>query len=166
MSLDIEHADERTTLEAHLEGNRATVLRKCSGLSWEDATRRLGPTPTSVAGILKHLVNVERWWFRRHLGGEDDVPFDWTDDDLDLEFEMGPGDSLDALRAAYATACDESRAIASGLGLEDQAARATHDGHRPSLRWVYVHMIEELARHNGHLDIYREILDGQTDRDA
>jgi uncharacterized damage-inducible protein DinB len=165
MSLDIEHADERTTLEAHLEDNRETVLRKCGGLSWEDATRRLGPTPTSVAGILKHLVNVERWWFRHNLAGESDVPFDWTDDELDLEFEMGPGDSLDTLLAAYAVACEESRAVAAGHSLDDQAVRAWHGGRRPSLRWIYVHMIEELARHNGHLDIYRELLDGQTDRD-
>ncbi len=166
MTLDIEHADERTTLEAHLDANRDTVVRKCSGLSWEDATRRLGPTPTSVAGILKHLINVERWWFRHNLAGEEDVPFDWTDDDLDLEFEMDPADSLDALLAAYSVACDESRAIARGLELGDQAVRTGRGGHRPSLRWVYVHMIEEVARHNGHLDIYRELVDGQTDRDA
>lgn len=77
---------------------------------------------------------------------------------------MGPDDTLDALLAASAVACDESRVIARGLALEDQAVRATRGGRRPSLRWVYVHMIEELARHNGHLDIYRELLDGQTDR--
>lgn len=165
MTLDIEHADERTTLEAHLEANRGTVLRKCRGLSWEDATRRLGPTPTSIAGILKHLINVERWWFRHTLGGDGDVPFDWTDEDPDLEFELEPDDSLEALLVAYGQACDESRAIAAGLALDDQAARTWRDQGRPSLRWVYVHMIEELARHSGHLDIYRELIDGQTDRD-
>ena len=78
---------------------------------------------------------------------------------------MGPDDSLDSLLAAYAVACEESRAIAASTQLDDQAARAWHGGRRPSLRWIYVHMIEELARHNGHLDIYRELLDGQTDRD-
>lgn len=165
MTLDIEHADERTTLEAHLEENRATVLRKCSGLTWEDATRRLGSTSTSVAGILKHLINVERWWFRFMLAGERAVPFDWTEDDLDLEFEFGPDDSLDSLLAAYAVACDESRVIAAQHELTDQAARAWRDDRHPSLRWIYVHMIEELARHNGHLDIYRELIDGQTDRE-
>jgi uncharacterized damage-inducible protein DinB len=166
MALDIEHADERTVLEAHLEANRATVVRKCSGLSWEDATRRLGPTPTSIAGILKHLVNVERWWFRHNLAGENGVPFDWTDDDLDAEFEMRPEDSLESLLEAYTVACEESRAVAAGLTLDDTAARSWHEQGHPSLRWVYVHMIEELARHNGHLDIYRELIDGQTDRDA
>jgi uncharacterized damage-inducible protein DinB len=165
MTLDIERADERTMLEAHLEENRATVLRKCSGLSWDDATRRLGPTPTSIAGILKHLVNVERWWFRHNLAGEPDVPFDWTDDDLDAEFEMTADDTLESLLEAYAVACEESRAVAAAYQLDDQAARGWHGGRRPSLRWIYVHMLEELARHNGHLDIYRELIDGQTDRD-
>ena len=164
MTLDIEHADERTTLEAHLDANRETVLRKCRGLSWEDATRRLGPTPTSVAGILKHLVNVERWWFRHMLAGQDGVPFDWTDESPDAEFELGPDDSLEGLLAAYVRACEESRGIAAGLALDDQCSRSWHGRGRPSLRWVYVHMIEELARHNGQLDIYRELLDGQTDR--
>ena len=166
MTLDIEQADERTMLEAHLEDNRATVVRKCTGLSWDDATRRLGPTPTSVAGILKHLVNVERWWFRHNLAGEEDVPFDWTDDDLDLEFEFGPDDSMASLLAAYSVACDESRVIAARHELTDLSARGWHGERRPSLRWIYVHMLEELARHNGHLDIYRELIDGQTDRDA
>ena len=165
MTLDIERADERTMLEAHLEGNRATVVRKCSGLAWTDATRRLGPTPTSIAGILKHLVNVERWWFRYNLAGEADVPFDWTDEDPDLEFEMGPDDSLESLLEAYQRACDTSRVIAAEHDLEDRAARAWRGGRHPSLRWIYVHMIEELARHNGHLDMYRELIDGETDRD-
>lgn len=165
MRLDIESGSERETLEAHLDENRATVVRKATGLTWEQATTRLGPTPTSVAGILKHLVNVERWWFRRHLAGESEVPFDWTDDDLDLEFEMQPGDSLESLLAQYAVACEESRAVAAQHALEDPSAREWNGGRRPSLRWIYVHMVEELARHNGHLDIYRELLDGTTDRE-
>ena len=165
MTLDLEHGSERDTLEAHLDGTRATVLRKASGLSWADATRRLGPTPTSVAGIVKHLTNVERWWFRHNLEGEQDVPFDWHDDD-DGEFELGPQDSLDSLLAQYAAACEESRQIAARHDLEDLSAREWHGRGRPSLRWIYVHMIEENARHNGHLDIYRELIDGQTDRDV
>jgi uncharacterized damage-inducible protein DinB len=165
MSLDIESGSERTTLEAHLDANRDTVVRKVSGLAWEQATTRLGNTPTSVAGILKHLINVERWWFRHNLEGEEDVPFDWTDNDLDLEFELGPRDSLESLVGEFERACDESRVIAARYQLTDRAARPWADGRHPTLRWIYVHMIEELARHNGHLDIYRELLDGQTDRD-
>lgn len=163
--MDEETGSERHILEAHLDANRATVVRKVSGLTWEQATRRLGPSATSAAGVLKHLIDVERWWFRRNLGAEDDVPFSWSDTEPDLEFEFGPDDTLDTLIAEYGRACDESRTIAARFELTDQI-RAPREGEpRSSLRWVYVHMIEEVARHNGHLDIYRELIDGQTDRD-
>ena len=165
MGLGLEHGTERETLEAHLDGMRATAARKVTGVSWADATRQLGPTPTSMAGILKHLANVERWWFRHNLAGEQDVPFDWTDEDPDGEFAMAPGDSVDVLLEQYAAACARSRAIAAEHGLDDLSARAWHGEGHPSLRWIYVHMIEETARHNGHLDIYRELIDGQTDRE-
>ncbi len=160
-----ETGSEREVLEDHLDDNRATVVRKVSGLSWDDATRRLGPTPTSVAGILKHLIDVERWWFRVHLAGEAGVRMSSTNDNPDGDFELGPDDSLDALIAEYAVACDESRTIAARHELTDRCVMPRANGGRPSLRWIYVHMIEELARHNGHLDIYRELIDGQTDRE-
>jgi uncharacterized damage-inducible protein DinB len=163
--MDEQTGSERHILEGHLESNRATAVRKVSGLTWEQASRRLGPTPTSVAGILKHLINVERWWFRHNLAGEPDVAFDWSDDIPDLEFDLAAADSLETLIAAYGVACEESRVVATRFGLTDQMRRPEESGSRPSLRWIYVHMIEELARHNGHLDIYRELLDGQTDRD-
>jgi uncharacterized damage-inducible protein DinB len=162
--MDQQAGSERHILEAHLDGNRATVVRKVTGLTWDQATTRLGPTRTSVAGILKHLVNVERWWFRHHLAGESDVPFDWSDEDPDLEFDLAPSDSVESLVADYELACEQSREIAARFDLTDQLTRPEADGNRPSLRWVYVHMIEEVARHNGHLDIYRELLDGQTER--
>jgi uncharacterized damage-inducible protein DinB len=165
MSLDIESGSERQTLEAHLDDNRETVARKAGGLTWEQATQRLGPTPTSVAGVVKHLVNVERWWFRHILAGEAEVPFDWSDDEPDMEFEFGPQDSVESLISAYETACAQARAVAARYELNDQAALGWHGQRHPSLRWIYQHMIEETARHNGHLDIYRELIDGQTDRD-
>lgn len=163
--MDEETGSERHILEEHLDQNRATVARKAAGLTWEQATLRLGPSATSVAGVLKHLIDVERWWFRRNLGAEDDVPFSWSDSEPDLEFAFTDDDTLDSLLAEYVRSCDESRAVAARYELSDQI-RAPHAGEpRSSLRWVYVHMIEEVARHNGHLDIYRELIDGQTDRD-
>ena len=158
---------ERELLEAHLEGNRAEVRRKVTGLDWEQATTRLGVSVTSAAGIVKHLTDVERWWFRHQLEGEEGVPFAWNDDDPDLEFELSDTDTLEALLDDYDRACDEARVAAARHGLDDQIARPVRwmDGQRPSLRWVYLHMIEETARHNGHLDIYRELLDGQVDHD-
>lgn len=165
--IDTEAGSERHLLEGHLEGNRAEVRRKVTGLDWDLATKRLGVSATSAAGIVKHLTDVERWWFRHQLEGEDDVPFAWSDDDPDLEFEMSESDSLEALLDDYDRACEEARAAAARHGLDDQIVRHVRwmDGRQPSLRWVYLHMIEETARHNGHLDIYRELLDGQTDQD-
>ena len=165
MTMDEETGSERHVLEAHLDQNRDTVVRKVRGLTWEQASRRLGPSATSAAGILKHLIDVERWWFRRNLDAQDAVPFSWSDVEPDLEFEFGPGDSLESLIAEYVLACDESRAVAVRYELTDQIRPPRPGEPRSSLRWVYVHMIEEVARHNGHLDIYRELIDGQTDRD-
>ncbi len=164
-SMDADAGAERELLEAHLEANRADVVRKASGLPWDLAVRRLGPTPTSVAGILKHLIDVERWWFRYYLEGQADVPISSTREDPDGDFALTDDDTLDALLAQYEMACAESREIASRHELSDQCVRERRGGKRPSLRWIYLHMIEELARHLGHLDIYRELLDGQTDRD-
>ena len=162
MEMNEETGSERHILEAHLDQNRATVVRKVTGLSWELATRRLGPSATSVAGILKHLIDVERWWFAHQLDGQAETTFTSSDDNPDGDFELGPDDSLEALIALYAAACAGSREICARHELTDQI-RLTRPGEpRSSLRWVYVHMIEETARHNGHLDIYRELLDGTT----
>ena len=162
MTLDEEHGSERDMLEAHLEGNRATAVAKVAGLSWELATRRLGSSATSAAGIIRHLTDVERWWFRRHLDGQDNVPFTWSDSEPDLEFEFTATDSLEAIVSEYERACAESREVAARYQLDDQMLRPEESGNRPSLRWILVHMHDETARHNGHLDIYRELLDGRT----
>ena len=164
--MDIEHGTERELLEAHLDDNRATVVRKVSGLPRDLAVRRLGPSPTSAAGILKHLIDVERWWFLCNLAGEEWESAWSTDADPDGDFVLTDDETVEGLIAEYERACAESRVIAARFELDDQCSR-THPrrGVRPSLRWLYIHMIEELARHNGHLDIYRELLDGSTDRD-
>ena len=162
MPLDEERGTEREMLEAHLDANREIAVVKVTGLTWERATQRLGPSATSAAGIVRHLTDVERFWFRRHLDGQDDVPFRWSDTEPDLEFEFGDSDTLEAVIADYRAACEESRQVASRYQLEDQLTRPEDSGNRPSLRWVLCHMIDETARHNGHLDIYRELLDGRT----
>jgi uncharacterized damage-inducible protein DinB len=158
---------ERQLLEQHLESTRGDVRRKLSGLDDELARRRLGVSATSAAGVVKHLTDVERWWFRHHLEGEDGVPFAWSDDVPDLEFVIEENETLAALLDDYDRACEESRAAAARHELDDAMVRPVRwlDGARPSLRWIYLHMIEETARHDGHLDIYRELLDGEVDRD-
>jgi uncharacterized damage-inducible protein DinB len=155
---------ERELLEKHLEHNRKTVLHKVDGLSHELAIKRLGNTPTSVAGIVKHLTEVERWWFRYYLDGQDWIGSS-TDENPDAEFDVLDGEAIKSLTADFERACAESREVAVKYELGDETKRARNDGQHPSLRWIYLHMIEEVARHNGHIDIYRELLDGVTDRE-
>lgn len=154
-------ADERTMLGAWLDWQRATVFVKCEGLSDELAHRALLPASPlmTVAGIVSHLRWVERTWFRhRMLGEPDDGP--WTDDDPDRDFRVDDV-PLARLLAEYEEECAGTREIAASLSLDAEAEIETRRG-RVTLRWVLVHMIEETARHNGHLDIIREMLDGTT----
>ena len=150
-------ADERTQLEGFLEQYRAIVLRKTDGLDDELARRAELASGTTVAGLLRHLRWVEEAWFVEALQGS--ARPRWRDTDPQWQFRPGT-ESVAELRAAYAAACDRSREIAARHALDDT-------GHNPrmgevSLRWIHLHMIEELARHAGHLDILREQLDGSV----
>ena len=155
---------ERELLENHLDHNRLAVRHKVEGLSLELARKQLGTTPTSVAGLVKHLTEVEGWWFRWFLNGEE-----WsgssTDENPDGEFDIGPDETVESLLDGYDAACELSRIICKNFELDDLSKRPYRGDLAPSLRWIYLHMIEEVARHAGHLDIYRELLDGTTDRD-
>ncbi|MCW2947127.1 MAG: dinB superfamily protein [Actinoallomurus sp.] len=154
-------ADERTMLIAWLDWHRATVFVKCEGLA-EDLAHRplLASSPlTTVAGLVGHLRWVERYWFEHVLlGGPDDVP--WTDDDPDRDFKTD-GVPLAQLLAEYEAQCARNNEIAASLSL-DAEAKVERERGRVTLRWLLLHMIEETARHNGHLDILRELLDGVT----
>jgi uncharacterized damage-inducible protein DinB len=155
------YGDERAQLEAWLDFHRATVHRKCAGLAEPDAWRT--PLPSSpvmsLAGLVCHLYWVERNWFERILGGVD-VPLPWLVR-RDGEFEpLGDG-TLAAALAHYAQACESSRGFARGVDLEYRAHHP-RTGEDIQLRWIYLHMIEETARHNGHFDAMRELIDGTT----
>lgn len=155
---------ERELLENHLEHNRLAVRHKVEGLSRELATKRLGDTPTSVAGLVKHLTGVEGGWFRKVLSGEEWMESS-TKENPDAEFDIGANETVESLLNEYDRACKISREICKNFQLDDLSKRPLRNGLSPSLRWIYLHMIEEIARHNGHLDIYRELLDGTTDKD-
>lgn len=150
---EVGHADERETLLAFLDLQRAEAQHRLAGLGDEQARQRLVTSLTTPAGVVSHLAAVERFWFRRMLEGQDWTP-PWTADDPDAEWRVGDRTVSDIL-ADYALAVAESDEAIGRHGLEDTAAE------RPSvtLRWILVHMIEETARHNGHLDILREQLD-------
>jgi uncharacterized damage-inducible protein DinB len=154
-------SDERTSLQAWLRFHRETLLWKCSGLTHEQlAARAVPPSGMSLLGLVRHMTDVERWWFRTNLRGEAlEGPFGPKDN------ESGDFDDLDSMPAeqvweAFQAECAAADAAAEGLPLE-----TTFQGRRGNdidLRWLYVHMIEEYARHNGHADLLREIVDGTT----
>jgi len=154
--------DDRVMLTEFLDYHRATVHLKVAGLSEDDAWRRFVPSLTSAAGIVKHLGYVEQSWFRVRLAGETGLPVPWTDENPDADFERADADTLDGLLDVYTRQCERSREVAASMQLDDVAAAPGRDGRHATLRWVLVHMIEETARHNGHLDLVRELIDGQT----
>lgn len=159
-------ADERTTLVEFLEYHRATVLEKVAGLSHEQLNRPLLGSGTTIAGLLKHLAGVEEAWFSDRLAGRGEMePFASApfDQDPDWEFHTAVDDDPADLVALYERACERSRDVLAGLpDLDALTVKANGAGEHFSLRWVLVHMIEETARHNGHLDVLRELTDGST----
>ncbi len=151
------HGPERETLQGFLDNQRATLLWKLDGLDTEQATRRLVPSATTLLGLVKHCMHAEWWWFRAVMNGEEATPA--AEFDPLSTWRIEAGETVDALVAAYRTetaACD--RAVVR-YDLDDVARRA---GQPETLRWIYTHMIEELARHCGHADILRELTDGVT----
>ncbi|WP_055479578.1 DinB family protein [Sphaerimonospora mesophila] len=151
---------EREVLEAFLDFHRAMVARKALGLSDEDIRRRHVPSSTTLGGLLKHLTIVERNWFRRVLAQDPAMGPPPTQEDADGSFALDAEDTVETLVAVYGEACADSRRIAARFSLDHVVPQAELG--QVSLRWIYVHMIEETARHAGHADILRELTDGAT----
>ncbi|MDQ1438110.1 MAG: hypothetical protein QOK43_1739 [Acidimicrobiaceae bacterium] len=152
-----EPTDERTALEAWLDYHRGVLVWKLDGLGDDDAKRAIVPSGTSLAGLVKHLADVEDWWFRQVFVGDVDAAPD--DRDRDANFKAGPDEAVADLIAVYRETCERSRRIVAQAGSLDDLARHP-DATKPTLRWIMNHMIEETARHNGHADILRELIDG------
>ncbi|MFI0794873.1 DinB family protein [Micromonospora rubida] len=152
--------DERAVLESFLDFHRATVTRKLRGLSDADARRRLVPSLTTLAGLVKHLTLVERNWFPYLLAPEPgDVP-PTTEEEAAASFTLDDADTVQSLLAGYERACARSRAVAAHFDV-DHVVPHPQLG-EVSLRWILTHMVEETARHAGHADILRELTDGAT----
>ena len=149
---------ERELLATFLDVYRGIVAGKLAGLGEEDARRRLVPSATTLLGLVRHLAAVEREWFGLVLGQRPPaavglpVPGDG--------FTIGPDDTVAGVLAEYRSACEQSGASAAEHGLDDTVPHWRLGS--VSLRWIYVHMIEETARHAGHADILREQTDGST----
>jgi len=146
-------------LESWLDFHRATLLMKCTGLNDEQLRIRACPPSTlTLLGLVRHMDEVENGWFGRFAGEES--PVYSTDEWPDADFDDLDGADAAANFAAFERQCARSRERAAGRGLDE-----TFTGRRGkefSLRWIYVHMIEEYARHNGHADLIREAIDGTT----
>ncbi|KQX71649.1 MULTISPECIES: DinB family protein [unclassified Streptomyces] len=155
--------DDRTQLTTFLDYARDTARAKCEGLSAEDA--RKAPLPGSPlmtpSGLVNHLRWVEYYWFRVvFLGEEDEGP--WTDEDPDREMRIAVDLPLAQVLDEYAEHAGRHRKLVAEHDLGTEAQRPTRDGRHVDLRWILLHLIEETARHNGHLDILRELIDGRT----
>ena len=153
---------EREMLEAWLEFHRTTLLLKVEGV--DDAGRKARPVTTSLLSLhalIRHMGEVERSWFRRVLQREPDAPYLWYDPAVE-DSDLAPLDHADWNQdlAAWQAECAASRRAAAVCGLDETGT--TRSGKSCSLRWIYVHMIEEYARHNGHADLIRELVDGSV----
>jgi uncharacterized damage-inducible protein DinB len=159
-------AGERESLETWLGYHRSTLLCKCQGLTGEQLARRaVAPSSLSLLGLVRHMTEVERRWFRVHFGGQTDLGYVYcTDEHPDADFDFAEADGAETDFATFRNECALADQVANGRSLDDTFQRVGRDSAVTTfnLRWIYVHMIEEYARHNGHADILREQIDGVT----
>ena len=159
--------DELTLLTQFLDYYRGTIVEKASGLDRVGMAVRVGDSELTLAGLVKHLTLVEYGWFQSDLHGRPLPPpfadVDW-EADPDWEFHSAVNDDPAELLAAYETACAASRAAVEEVGADLEHLSVGESRQRPgqhySLRWIFLHMIEETARHAGHADLLRQAADG------
>ena len=153
-------ADERVTLTAFLDFQRDTLALKCAGLTDDQLrARAVPPSNLSLLGLVRHMAEVERNWFRPVLGGEEMAGIFAPGLDWEVAWDVAAADVGEAFRL-WRAECDHARALVAAAPSFDVAG-FRHRGY-VSLRWVMTHMIEEYARHLGHADLIRERLDGST----
>ncbi|HEV2106722.1 MAG TPA: DinB family protein [Thermomicrobiales bacterium] len=151
-------APPKEMVEAFLDYQRATLLWKIDGLSDEDLRRSFPPSTMTLLGMVKHLAYVERWWFGIVFAGVD-LPDPWTKEDPDADWRVEPGETAASIVDFYKGEIERSRSIVAAAAWDDRAQRP---GKEQTLGWILTHMVEEVARHNGHADIFRERIDGKT----
>jgi len=155
-------ADEREMLVAWLEFHRALLLKKCAGLTAEQLKERSSPPSSlSLLGLVRHMSDVERGWFRQLFADQDVPDLYFTEGDHDADFnDIADADPAQEFEI-FAAECEAARQIiAAAPSFDALAPKKTRRGNVMSLRWIMVHMIEEYARHNGHADLIRERIDG------
>lgn len=158
-------SDERATLTGFLRWQRETLELKCSGLDAADLARRSAePSTLSLLGLVRHLADVERGWFRGIMAGQDLPPHFSSATDPDADFDgalPGPAVVAEAWNAWRAEAAFTDQFIAEAPSLDITGKIPDAWRGLMSLRWVLVHVVEEYARHNGHADLLRERIDGR-----
>jgi hypothetical protein len=159
---DLQPENERTALVQRLDQYRAIAAAALIDLPWDEASTRLLPaTDLTIAGIVKHLAWAEDRWFQgRLLGGAMPAPWDLPGaDDPDRSLRLGPDDGIAGIIELYSSACERSRSALARCDSLDEVAAVPSFGIGPvNARWIVVHMIDETARHAGHLDLLRDSL--------
>jgi Protein of unknown function (DUF664) len=151
--------DERSSLEAWLDYHRDTLLMKCGGLTAEQLrTASVPPSNLTLLGLVRHMTEVERAWFRRRVAGEDVGHEYCTDESPDADFDDVETADPEADFATYRAEVEAARAAAAGRDLD--VVFLDREVQPLDVRWAFLHMIEEYARHNGHADLLRERIDG------
>jgi uncharacterized damage-inducible protein DinB len=153
--------DEKETLLGFLDFLRATILCKLEGLDDGQIRSPHDPSGMTLLGLIKHLTDVERSWFREVFMGEDLSEL-WDDADPERYWRTEPDDTTEAIIAAYRAETSMANEIIDQHSLDDDAIAPRHGMDGLLLRWIVVHMIEETGRHCGHADLIREAIDGQV----
>jgi uncharacterized damage-inducible protein DinB len=154
-------ADERACIESYLDRHRDTLLEKCSGLNGDQLVMRAVPTSDlTLLGLVRHMALVERVWFRKRFGKDEDLEDLYvTDECPNGEFDLVEADKAEADFSTYAAEVATIRGLLAGRSLDETFPELDST---MNLRWVYLHILEEYARHNGHADLLREGIDGKT----
>jgi hypothetical protein len=163
----IPQADEAAVLHSFLEYYRSVFLRKTDGLTEEQVRIAIEPSELTILGLVRHMAEVERGWFRRRIAGHLDQGMLYcAGADPDGDFHPADSDTLAAALAALRDEIEFARRASHGLDPSSCAIGIPPaqriPGWQPNVRWVMVHMIEEYARHCGHADLIREAIDGTT----
>ncbi len=146
--------DERETLHALLQYQRASLVRKVRGLGQDEARQEFVESGTTLLWLVKHMTRAEALWILRRFAGTDvDLPDD----------ALAPGDAVASAVTAYEQMWTAVDGVVAGGNL-DESCRDVGDEAPVNLRWVLMHLLEETARHAGHADVLRELIDGQTGR--
>ena len=155
---------ERPVLEAFLDFHRQVLVSKVDGISENEARRRRVPSKTTLAGLIKHMIGVERGWFQEVLAGRNPEDIGPNVGGGEESWDLAENETVSSLIKEYEQTCEQSRRTAARFALDDAVPEP--DMGQVSLRWIYVHMIEETARHVGHADILREQTDGAAGIDG